>query len=75
MKQTKNQIVTLMIFLGIGSIQAFEAVQGRRLKLGDSHPHTKESLNNLIALYEAWNKPEKAEEWRTKLPETEAVTK
>jgi len=27
-----------------------------------------ESLNNLIALYEAWNKPEKAKEWREKLP-------
>jgi hypothetical protein len=25
-------------------------------------------MNNLIALYEAWNKPEKAKEWRAKLP-------
>jgi hypothetical protein len=32
-----------------------------------------QSLNNLIELYEAWGKPEKAEEWRAKLPETEAV--
>ena len=46
-------------------IQAFK---GRRLKLGDTHPHTVESLNNLIALYEAWNKPEKANQWRAKLP-------
>jgi len=30
-----------------------EAVKGRRLKLGDTHPHTKESMNNLIDLYEA----------------------
>ena len=50
------------------------AVEGRRLKLGDTHPHTKESLNNLIELYEAWNKPKEAEEWRAKLPQTEAVT-
>jgi hypothetical protein len=49
------------------------AVEGRRLKLGDTHPHTLESWHNLIELYEAWNKPEKAEEWRTKLPQTEAV--
>jgi len=28
---------------------------------------------NLIALYEAWNKPEKAQEWRAKLSKTEAV--
>jgi hypothetical protein len=29
---------------------------------------------SLIALYEAWNKPEKANEWREKLPETETKT-
>ena len=50
-----------------------EAVKGRRLKLGDKHPHTLESINTLIDLYEAWNKPEKANEWRAKLPQTEAV--
>jgi hypothetical protein len=49
-----------------------KAIEGRRLKLGDKHPHTIESMNNLIILYEAWNKPEKAEKWRAKLPETEA---
>jgi hypothetical protein len=48
-------------------------VNGRRLKLGDTHPETLESMNNLIELYEAWNKPEKAKEWRAKLPQTEAV--
>jgi len=45
----------------------------RRLKLGDTHPHTLESWNNLIELYEALGKQEKAEEWREKLPKTEAV--
>jgi hypothetical protein len=30
-----------------------------------------ESLNNLIDLYEAWNKPEKAKKWWAKLPQTE----
>ena len=39
-----------------------QAIEGRRLKLGDTHPHTLESMNNLIDLYEAWNKPEKARE-------------
>jgi hypothetical protein len=29
-------------------------------------------LNNLITLYEAWKKPEEAEEWRAKLQQTEA---
>ena len=32
-----------------------------------------ETLNQLITLYEAWNKPEKANEWQAKLPQTEAV--
>jgi len=45
-----------------------EALEGRRIKLGDTHPHTLESWNALITLYESWGKPEKAAEWRTKLP-------
>jgi hypothetical protein len=32
-----------------------------------------ESWHNLIELYEAWGKPEKAEQWREKLPQKEAV--
>ena len=52
-----------------------KAVKGRRLKLGDTHPHTLESWHNLIDLYEAWNKPEIAKEWRAKLPQTEALIK
>ena len=47
-----------------------EAVDGRRLKLGGTHPHTIESWNNLIDLYDAWNKPEKADQWRTRLPQS-----
>jgi hypothetical protein len=31
------------------------------------------SIRNLIELYEAWGKPEKAEEWRVKLPQSEAA--
>jgi len=48
-----------------------EVVEGRRLKLGDNHPHTLESIKKLIELYEAWNKPEKANQWRVKLPQEE----
>ncbi len=50
-----------------------EAVEGRHLKLGDTHPHTLELFKNLIELYEARNKPEEAEKWRAKLPQTETV--
>jgi len=50
-----------------------KAVEGRRLKLGDTHQHTLQSIKNLIDLYEAWNKPEKAQEWRATQPQTETV--
>ena len=40
--------------------------------LGEEHPDTLDSLNKLVELYEAWGKPEKAEEWRAKLPTEEA---
>lgn len=49
----------------------FTMLKGRRLKLGNTHPHTIESLKNLIALYEAWNKLEKANEWRAELARIE----
>jgi hypothetical protein len=48
-----------------------EALKGRRLKLGDTHPHTSESWNDLIELYEAWNKPEEADKWQAKLRQIE----
>jgi hypothetical protein len=50
-----------------------EAVKGRRLKLGDTHPHAQQSLDNLIDLYEAWNKPGEGRECRARLPQMEAV--
>ena len=52
-----------------------EALEGRQLKLGDQHPHTQQSLINLIDLYDAYGKPEKANRWRAKLPQTENVSK
>ncbi|MHC4120555.1 MAG: hypothetical protein ACYSWO_23925 [Planctomycetota bacterium] len=42
--------------------------QGRRLKLGDKHPRTQESLNLLIDLCKTLNQPEEADRWRAKLP-------
>jgi hypothetical protein len=33
-----------------------------------------EFLKDLLDFYEAWNKPEKANQWRTKLTQTEAKT-
>jgi len=50
-----------------------QSVDGLRLKLGDTHPHTLESWHNLIELYKAWNKPEKAEQWRAKLTQKKSA--
>jgi hypothetical protein len=51
-----------------------KVLEGRRLKLGHTHPHTIESLNNLIDLYETWGKSEKAKEWRAKLAQSDSKT-
>jgi serine/threonine protein kinase/Flp pilus assembly protein TadD len=49
-----------------------EAIDGPCVKLGDTHPRTLKLINNLIDLYEAWGKPEKAKEWRAKLSQMRA---
>ena len=36
--------------------------------LGAEHPQTLKVLPNLVELYEAWGKPDKAAEWGAKLP-------
>ncbi len=47
----------------------------RRVELGErnaggaDHALTVKVIPNLVELYEAWNKPVKAAEWRAKLPE------
>jgi len=41
--------------------------------LGEAHPETRGCIPAFIELYEAWGKPEQAQQWRAKLPGTEAV--
>jgi len=48
-------------------------LEGKDNKAGDKQAHTLEFLNNLIELYEASDKPEKAKGWRAKLPQTKVV--
>ncbi len=45
-----------------------ELLEGRQRMLIEAHPDTMAAMNELIKLYEAWGKPQKAEEWRSKLP-------
>ena len=52
-----------------------KAVNSRISKLKLQHPHTQESIKTLIELYEAWNKPGKADYWRAKLSQTETIEK
>ncbi len=41
------------------------------LVLGASHRRTQSTLEALVELYESWGKPDRAAEWRAKLPDTE----
>ncbi len=41
--------------------------------MSDKFLNTLADIENMIELYVAWNKPEKAEERRAKLTQTEAV--
>jgi len=50
-----------------------QAIEDRRLKLGNTHLFTLNSWRILIELYEIWERPEKASEWRVKLPQIETV--
>ena len=49
-----------------------EAERAARRTFGNDHEITNASVKNLIDLYEAWNKPEQAAQWRVKLPERQA---
>jgi serine/threonine protein kinase len=68
--ESKNDLAALykeQAFYEEAELLLLQAIEGKRLRLGNAHPHTLESWKNLIELYEAWEKPEKAEKWRTKL--------
>jgi hypothetical protein len=55
------------------NIVQVDVVLGNRQKKSDEdRPHTQQSIENLIELYEAWGKPEEAEKWRAELSQTEA---
>lgn len=50
-----------------------KALEFSRRVLGEEHAETLACQEDFVKLYEAWGKPEKAEEWRAKLPQKEAV--
>jgi hypothetical protein len=67
--ETKNDLGVLHKMQGKyedAQLLLHEAVDGRTEKLGPQHPHTLASIRNLIELYDAWNKPDEAEQWRAK---------
>jgi hypothetical protein len=51
-----------------------DTIQGRLRVMSEKHPDTILAINELIKAYEAWEKPEKAEKWRAKLPLKETKT-
>jgi tetratricopeptide (TPR) repeat protein len=44
-----------------------ETFQGRNAKLGSNHPHALDTIENMVRLYEAWDKPAEARVWQDKL--------
>jgi tetratricopeptide (TPR) repeat protein len=55
-----------------GSEQALtKALEHSRHVLGEKHPETQGCIIALVELYQDWNKPEKANEWRGKLAQME----
>ena len=48
-----------------------DTLHGRATKLGSENLRTVESLSQLVTLYESWNKPAEAAEWRSKLANEE----
>jgi tetratricopeptide (TPR) repeat protein len=50
-----------------------KALEFSRRVLGEEHSETLACQEDFVTLYEAWGKPEKADEWRAKLPQKEAV--
>jgi len=53
--------------------QLIRALEFSRRLLGEEHPEIQACQEHFVALYEAWGKPEKAEQWRAKLPRTEGT--
>ena len=45
-----------------------------KAKFGEDHDFTKRSLEFIIGLYKAWDKPEKVAEYEAFLPDTTAVS-
>jgi hypothetical protein len=52
-----------------------QAFQGRQTKLRPEHPRRIESLNELVRLHEAWDKPEETQKWRAKPTSAKNATK
>ena len=53
--------------------QLIRSLEFSRRVLGEEHPEIRTCQAQFVALYEAWDKPEKAEEWRAKLPRKEGT--
>lgn len=51
------------------------ALDASRRLFGERHEETLACVNDLIELYESWNKPEEAAKWREKRPTEEGVGK
>jgi hypothetical protein len=57
-------------------VQGYEGLKQREAKIpAAGKVRLTEALERLVQLYDAWEKKDKADEWRKKLEETKAATK
>ena len=74
MNRPSRLIISLLLpaYCVSGADLREQAYQIRLQHLGPEHPNTIKSLQQLVDLYNTWDKPEKTEHWRVKLSQTEA---
>jgi hypothetical protein len=52
---------------------ALLAYEGFRQSLGEDNVNTQSAITRIVKMYEEWNKPAQAAEWRAKLRSTSAT--
>ncbi|MCH8806590.1 MAG: serine/threonine protein kinase [Planctomycetes bacterium] len=72
-KTANTQLGLGSCLVGLGRFEEAEALlveayEKMRVALGTRHGRTTGALQKVIELYVAWNKPDRADEWRAKLP-------
>jgi len=74
-QESRSDISTVSIRSALFALKNNCVVTSAGFEELNTPPHMLKSWNNLIQLYEAWNKPEKVKEWRAELAQIEDFKK